>query len=295
MAPAKETVIASTRDRDRCRDIPQEHVRRSRSRQVRALSRDSPLRQNSESLESTTDIRDEGMAASAPGTAAARVAGLCYIAVILLGVAQTALVSSRLPALDDAEAVVAVLIDQSLRFRLGALGDILLYTLVLVLVVALYIVVRDVHRPLALGGLVLRSAEAVVGLAVTVVGGVAPLLLLSQATDTDPHSIVALLAARESALDAILMLVGLGGAAFCHLFFVSRLVPRALALWGVLTYVSMLVLGASRILLPSLPSLIAGVLFGQGALFELVFGLWLVAKAQEIASRARVAPAAGAS
>lgn len=226
---------------------------------------------------------------------AVRVAGLCYVAVIVLGVAQVGLVSSRFPALEDPEAVVAVLIDQSLRFRLGVLSDIILYALVLVLVAALYVVVRRVHRPLALGGLLLRSAEAVVGLTVTVIGGVGPLVLLSDPSGANPDSVVTLLAVRQSALDGILMLVGLGGAAFCYLFFVFRLVPGALALWGVLTYGSILILGALGIVMPSLSEWIASVLFAQGALFELLFGLWLAAQAEEVARRASEPPPIRAS
>jgi hypothetical protein len=230
-------------------------------------------------------------APEAPSPAAVRVAGMSYVAVIALGFAQATLISSHLPALDDPEAVVAVLTDQSLRFRLGVLADAALYTLVLVLIVALYLVVRVIHAPLALGGLVLRTGEAVVGLTVTVIGGVAPALLLSASAPVDPGTIVALLAVRESALDVILVLVGLGGAAFCHVFYLSRLVPRALALWGVLTYVTMVLLGTSRVLAPELPASVTRVLFTHGALFELAFGLWLVARAPEIASRASRHPA----
>ena len=217
---------------------------------------------------------------------AARVAGLCYIVVIVLGVAQATLASFRPPMLEDPTAVVAALAAEGLRFRLGVVADVVLYALVLVLAVALYVVVRGIHRPLALGGLVFRSAEAVAGLSATVVGGVGPLLLLSDSTSTDAASVVALLAVRESALDVILVLVGFGGAAFCYLFFASRLVPGALALWGVLTYVSMVILGGLGILWPTLPSPITSVLFAQGALFELLFGVWLTFKAEDIAVRA---------
>jgi hypothetical protein len=217
---------------------------------------------------------------------ATRVAGLCYIVIIALGVAQAAFVSSRLPALEAPAALVAALATQSLPFRLGVVSDVVLYALVLVLAVALYVVVRAAHPPLALGGLVLRSAEAATGLSATVIGGVGPLLLLSDPITTDPASVVALLAVRESALDVVLVLVGLGGAAFCYLFLLARLVPRALALWGVITYASMVVLGGLGILWPTLPSSITSALFAQGALFELLFGIWLVSKAGDIAARA---------
>lgn len=214
-------------------------------------------------------------------------AGLCYIVVIVLGVSKSALVSSRLPTLADPEAVVAVLVDQGLRFRLGVLSDIVLYVLVLVLSAALYVVVHGIHRSLALAALTLRSAEAVVGLSATVVGGVGSLLLLSGPARVDPTLVVASLALQESAFDLILVLVGLGGATFCYLFLRSRLVPGWLALWGVVTYASMVVLGAARVLWPGLPPSITSVLFAQGALFELLFGLWLVVKAAAVADGAR--------
>lgn len=223
---------------------------------------------------------------------ATRVAGLCYIVVIVLGLAQAAFVSPRLSAVDGPAAAIGELVARSLAFRFGVISDVVLYTLVLVLSVALYVVLRGIHSSLALGGLVLRSAEAVVGLSATVIGGVGPLLLLSDPSGTDPTSVVVLLAVRESALDVILVLVGLGGAAFCYLFFQSRLVPRALALWGILTYASMVILGALGILWPSLPSAIRSALFVQGAFFELVFGLWLTFKATDVATRASALGAA---
>lgn len=225
---------------------------------------------------------------------ATRVAGLCYVVIIVLGVGQAAFVSSHLPALANPAAVSTALVTENLRFRLGVVSDVVLYALVLVLAVALYVVARGVHPPLALGGLVLRSSEAVVGLSATVIGGVGPLALLSDSTSMDSASVIALLAVREVALDVILVLVGLGGAVFCYLFLLPRLVPRPLALWGVLTYVSMVFLGGLGILWPDVPPSISGTLFAQGALFEVLFGLWLMLKARDVAARAGAAEVARA-
>jgi hypothetical protein len=219
-----------------------------------------------------------------PVQSAARVAGVCYVVVIALGVLQAALVSSRLPAIDDPAIVAAVTADESLRFRLGLVGDVVLYVLVLVLAAALYVVVRDVHRPIALGALVLRSAEGVVGLCVTVLGGAVPSFLLSDPARADPAIALALLSVRESGLDVILLLVGPGGGAFCYLLLRSRLVPRGLALWGVLTYLAMAILGASGIVWPGLPRSITTVLFAQGAVFEVLFGLWLAVRTVDVSS-----------
>ena len=231
-------------------------------------------------------VRDTSAATGLQG--AIRIAGFCYVVIIALGLFNAALVAPRLPAFDDSSAVVAVVLDEAFRFRFGVLIDSVLYALVLVLSVALYLVVRRLDQGLALGALVLRSAEAVVGLSATVVGGLGAVLLLSDPAGVDPMSVVALLAVRESALDVILILVGLGGAAYCHLFFQSRIVPRTIALWGVGTYASMVVLGASRILWPSVPPSVTSLLYAQGAVFEVVFGSWLVMKAGDIARRVEV-------
>lgn len=215
---------------------------------------------------------------------AARVAGLCYLVVIGLGVAQAAFVTSALVVPGDPAATVTNIADHGLLFRLGVLGDVFLYALVLVLSVALYVVLREVHRPLALGALLLRSAEGVVGLVVTVLGGLLPLLLLSDPVRADASTIAAFVELRGSAIDVVLILIGLGGATFCHLFFRSRLVPGGLALWGVLTYLSMIILGAGRILRPDLPHVVPTLLYVQGALFEVSFGLWLLLKAVDVSA-----------
>jgi hypothetical protein len=149
--------------------------------------------------------------------------------------------------------------------------------------VALYLVLKDVHRHLALTALVLRSAEGVVGLLVTLLGGLMPLLLLDESTSVDPGELQALAMSfvdlRTAGLDIILIFIGLGGAAFSYLFLRSRFVPSALAVWGMLTYASMLILGSARLLSPDLPTSVTNVLYAQGALFEVLFGVWLLVKA----------------
>jgi len=49
-----------------------------------------------------------------------------------------------------------------------------------------------------------------------------------------------------------------------------------LATWGIVTYTSMFILGFLNILFPERPDMIETILFTAGALFEVVFGLWLL-------------------
>lgn len=110
-----------------------------------------------------------------------------------------------------------------------------------------------------------------------------PLLLLAGPSSAEPEVVQALatsfLDLRTAGLDVVLVLVGLGGAAFCSLFVESRCIPPPLAAWGILTYLSMLALGSTRLLFPALSASAVNVLYAQGALFEVLFGLWLLVKA----------------
>jgi hypothetical protein len=84
----------------------------------------------------------------------------------------------------------------------------------------------------------------------------------------------AVLDARTSGMDLVLVLIGLGGTIFCGLLLTSRLVPRWLAAWGVVTYLSML--GFVSLVWPDHPDALELVFYGPGALFELTIGGWLV-------------------
>lgn len=91
-----------------------------------------------------------------------------------------------------------------------------------------------------------------------------------------------LLEARSTGLNVVLFLLGLGGTIFGLLFFMSRYVPRALAIWGIFTYSSILVLALASILVPTRPEVIAVVLYALGGAFELVLGFWLLLRGADL-------------
>jgi hypothetical protein len=163
-----------------------------------------------------------------------------------------------------------------------------MYAGVLLLSAALYVVLEKVNRNLALLAMLLRSGEAIVGVAMVLLSFVVLFLLngegRSTAFDTPQlHALAGVfLDVRAGGLDLVLALVGLGGTVFLYLFFVSRYVPRALAAWGIFTYLSILVLAFVSILVPELPVILDTVLYALGGAFELVFGFWLVFKGVDL-------------
>ena len=144
----------------------------------------------------------------------ARVAGAAYLVISVVAVLYGGLVESKLIVSgDDATTANNILAHESL-FRIGIVLVLTIYASVVAASWALYVILRTVHKNLALLALPLRS----------------------------------------------------------------RYIPQPLAAWGIFTYVSMLGLALVSILFPDHPLMLANVLYGVGALFELVLGLWLLFK-----------------
>ena len=218
----------------------------------------------------------------------ARVAGVAYLVITIVGVLYGILVESKLVVSgNDAATATNILANESL-FRTGIVLVLIIYVSVVVASWALYVILRTVHENLALLALLLRSAEAIVG-AATVLLSFAVLYVLGgngPSSAFEPEQVHALagrfLDVRTAGLDIVLIFIGVGATIFCYLLFKSRYIPKPLAAWGMFTYLSMLSLALVSILFPNHPLMLEHVLYGVGALFELVFGLWLVFKGVDL-------------
>jgi hypothetical protein len=191
-------------------------------------------------------------------------------------------VESRLIVSGNDAATVNNIMANELLFRIGIVGEIMMFVLVVLLSLALYVILKTVNKNLALLALLWRLGEAIIGGGVTVLSGLIPLLLLNGEAVFETEQLQALvglfLDVRTAGLDVVLIFIGMGGTVFCYLFFKSKYVPRILAVWGMLTYLSMLILAFVSILLPNLPETIKMAFYVPGGLFEIIFGLWLLIK-----------------
>ncbi len=211
----------------------------------------------------------------------ARVAGFAYLVTLLLGIFSVNLVAAKLLIPGDIAATISNIMTSGWLFRIGVASEILMYALVILLAHALYVVLKSVNRNLALLALLWRVAEAIVGSALTVVSGILPLLLLDTGEALDTNQlypiIEALLTVRGSGLDVVLTFIGFGGTIFCYLFWKSRFVPRILAAWGILTYLTMLIISMSS-LLTTIDESTKLMFYAPGGMFEIIIGLWLLLK-----------------
>ncbi len=113
------------------------------------------------------------------------------------------------------------------------------------------------------------AAATALPLRLAVTGGAAP----------ERDALVPLLIeANPIARDAVLLFMGLGALLFFVLFWRSRLVPRVLAGLGLLTYGSMIAITVASILVPGLSEGTKMLVYAPGGIFELIFGLWLLAR-----------------
>jgi len=169
-----------------------------------------------------------------------------------------------------------------LRFRISIASEIIMYAIVVLLSHALYVILKTVNKNLALLALLWRIGEAVIGAGVAVLTGFIPLLLLKGKAAFEQDQLQALvglfLQVRNAGLDVVLIFIGIGGTVFCYLFFTSKYVPRILAIWGMITYLSMLTLALTSILSPNLPESVKMIFYAPGGLFEVIIGLWLLIK-----------------
>jgi len=212
----------------------------------------------------------------------ARVAGLAYVVTILLGIFSVSYIDSNILVPGNDAATVDNIMKNELRFRFSIASEFILYAFVVLLSHALYVILKTVNRNLALLALLWRIGEAILGAGITVLTGLIPLLLLNgEATfeQDQLQSLVGLfLQLRSAGLDVVLIFIGMGGTLFCYLFFTSKYVPRILAVWGMITYLSMLILSLASILLPNFPESVKMIFYAPGGLFEILFGFWLLIK-----------------
>jgi hypothetical protein len=159
---------------------------------------------------------------------------------------------------------------------------------IIVMTSLLYVVLSDQNRAVALVALGLWMAEAVM-LAVKSLG-LSTLVAVSAgyvdagSPTASPYQTVGSAASgvSEHAADIGMLFFCLGGLLWYSLLLQSRIVPRLLALWGLVAVPLVMVATSLLVWNPSLEPSIA--LYALYVPFELVLGLWLLVRGADVAS-----------
>ncbi|HSC69350.1 MAG TPA: DUF4386 domain-containing protein [Cellvibrio sp.] len=202
--------------------------------------------------------------------------GLAYLTYTLIGLMNTFFLK---PGIYNVE----TFIDTVDRFRIAQAMDLIMYCVVIAASWASYLVARVVNKEIALLAFLFRFGEGLLGCVAGMVV-LMPLILLNAdavwpAFDIGQlRALAAMFMKLSSAMWNILfVLMGVGALIFMYLFYVSKYFPRWLILWGLFTYGSMIIFGLVKIIVSSPPEQMKLLMY-PGALFEFVFGCWLLVK-----------------
>jgi hypothetical protein len=188
----------------------------------------------------------------------------------------------------DATQVAQNIISAERLYRLSIVSDVVMLTGVLVLIWALYVLLRPVNRDLALLAVLLRMVEIAVSVAATVASLIAVRLLTSAEylnlfEAGELHALSRL--ARNAfgfGLDVGFIFVGLGSAVFAYLLLRSQYIPRMLARWGVFASVLFATYHLVIIAFPGAVKPLMYVSFAPMGIYEISIGLWLLMKGAKI-------------
>lgn len=213
----------------------------------------------------------------------AKIAGaLIILGYVTYGIPDAAILQPLFGTSD----VLSSVADNPTQVTMAALIMAINSAAVIVIGVALYPILKEHSESIALGYVVTRVFESIV----MAIGLLCLLLLvpLSQeyihanAADTSSLQAVGALAIQGNFLAYHLAMIGLaiGSLPMCYLLYRTHLVPRIIPVFGLIGYPALLVLMVVELFNPGVNSMVY-VLYVPGAIFELGFALWLIAKGMD--------------
>lgn len=212
----------------------------------------------------------------AGGGTAVRVVGVLFLAAMLAYGTGSGIVSSILDAPDYLSNVAS----SRTAFTTGAVLMLVNAAVVAGIGILLFPVLRRHSERIAVGYLTARAVEGVL-LAVGVVGLLSVVTVGEEYVGTAASGAVGFepvaglaVEVNEIAYQVAMAGLGVGSVFLCFLLYRTRLVPRALAAWGLVGYAGLTV-GAVLELFGTGVGLLLSV---PGGLFELFFGVWLIVK-----------------
>jgi hypothetical protein len=216
---------------------------------------------------------------------AAKVVGLAYLLALPPAIFAEFYVRTQLIAFDNALQTAQNIMAHERLFRLGTASNLTVFALDVVLIAALYVVLKPVNRTLALvatgWGLIETATLVFVTLTDFDVLRILSGANYLHAFEANQLQALARLSvgAHGAAYNVGLVLAGLRSIAFCYLWFKSRLIPRTLAVWGVVASFLMGGCSFAFIIVPELAKVVGVEIYGAPIFFfELAMGFWLVLK-----------------
>ena len=226
---------------------------------------------------------------------AARVAGFTSLfTMAIVSLAYLGIQARLIVAGNAAETALNIMAHERL-FRFNIACDLIYCAGIVVLLTALYVILKPVNRSLALLAAFCRLVYALMWVVIAL-NLLTVLRLLSGADylrvfETDRLQALARLYLGTPAYGVGLPFYGLGSAVCSYLWFKSRYIPRALASWGVISSVWCVTCAFAFIIFPDFAKTVNAWWFDSPmASFEMATGFWLLIKGIKVQALEAPAP-----
>lgn len=215
---------------------------------------------------------------------AAKLAGALYLVAMALSIFGESFVRGRMIVPHDAVRTAANIVSAERLFRLGIIGDLLVYVCDILLIWGLYVVLKRVNKNVALLAVFFRLTETAI-LAMTTLTGFIALRFLSgadflQAIGSEQLQALAraFLSVYGTGLSVGFVFLGLGSTVFSCLWLKSRYIPPALAWLGVVGSLLLTVMTLLTMVFPRVWDTLGMIYMLPMGLYEIGLGLWLLVK-----------------
>jgi len=218
----------------------------------------------------------------------ARMAGFLYLVVALVGIFSLTYVPTTLIVPGDAATTANNIMASEGLFRMGLVGEAVVFLVEVVLVVLLYVLLKSVSETLSLVAALSRLSMAAVQ-GVNVLIGFAALLLLSGAgylTVFGPEQLHALallfLDLRNAGIFVWEAVFGLHLLVLGYLFVKSGYIPRILGIMLVIASFGYLIHSFGNFLFPDYQAIFEWIVIALAIVPELSLTLWLLIRGAEV-------------
>jgi len=171
-------------------------------------------------------------------------------------------------------------------FRIGIANNIVTFAIDVVLIWALYLLLKRVNRSLALLAVFFRLIETTLACFAIINSYVAMQFINDSPTKLFDLNQIQFLSLLHSiyALTFVIVAVflGLGSTLFNYLFYKSGYIPKILAGWGIFASLLLLTSQFAIIVFPAVENKIIPACYGPIALDEIALGVWLLFKGAKI-------------
>ncbi len=210
----------------------------------------------------------------------AKLAGFMFLASLCIPILNWVFVLSKLVSAGNPVTTAHNILSNEFSFRFNILNELLTSLIIIALAITLYRILKPLNMVLALTAFTIKLLEASVFALIALFHFVG-LLILQDIRSEEMSALFGSLVNSHITITSIPgVLSGLSLLIFSYLLLKSKYVPRLLALFGIISYMLVIIFDSMTILLPDYSAVLWVQIICSTpiCLFQLIIGFWLISK-----------------